>query len=46
MDRQIPDVWRIFSLSGPEYNHHQNRAPIYPNMHVNWSHANTELLNR
>lgn len=48
MDRQIPDVWNIFSLSGPDYS--QQRAAQqqsnYPYFHVNWSNNHQALLHK
>ena len=49
MERQIPDVWNIFSLSGPDYS--QQRAAQqsnvnYPFLHTNWSNNHQALLHK
>lgn len=56
MERQIPDVWNIFSLSGPDYSQQQQRRTAaaasstadanYPYFHVNWSNHNQDLLHK
>merc|ERR1711974_540115 len=50
MDRQIPDVWNIFSLTvGPEYHYHhqqQQRSVQYPNFHLQWPAKSQDLLHR
>ena len=51
MDRNIPDVWNIFSLSGPNYG--QNRHPVNRNhllmndgFHVNWASYDQGMLQK
>jgi hypothetical protein len=50
MERQIPDVWNIFSLSGPNYGlksqqgDDSRRPQIEAGIHVNWSPKNQDLL--
>ncbi len=42
MDRQIPDVWNIFSIPGPDY--HYQRPNYHANYHLNWSNARSQEL--
>ena len=50
MDRGIPDVWNIFSLSGPNYGQGANsRKPntlINDGFHVNWSTYDQGMLQK
>ena len=53
MDRTIPDVWNIFSLSGPNYgygSHPSNRTSTQHHMtdgfHVNWSAYDQGMLQK
>ena len=58
MERQIPDVWNIFSLSGPDYSQKQQQQQRrtaaaastadanYPYFHVNWTNHNQDLLHK
>ena len=45
MERQIPDVWNIFALSGSTYNRDESKR-TENGIHVNWSQRNQDLLNR
>ena len=50
MDRQIPDVWNIFSLSGPDYSQNRTSQQQRNNYsffhHVNWTTENQALLHK
>merc|ERR1712038_877963 len=50
MDRQIPDVWNIFSLSGPDYSQNRTSQQQQNNYsffhHVNWTTENQALLHK
>jgi hypothetical protein len=45
MERQIPDVWNIFALSGPSSGRDETRRPpVDTGLHLNWSQRNQDLL--
>jgi len=45
MERQIPEVWSIFSLSGPSKSTDESRRNRVENgIHVNWSQRNQDLM--
>ena len=48
MDRNIPDVWNIFALSGPNYGQGSSsgraRQVIKDGLHVNWSSYDQSML--
>lgn len=50
MDRSIPDVWNIFSLSGPNYGQgsHSGKTHhlIKDGFHVNWSSYEGGMLQK
>lgn len=52
MDRQIPDVWNIFSLAaGPDYHHRNNVNQFnnprdYKNYHYNWTTKSQDVLHQ
>jgi len=50
MERQIPDVWNIFSLtSGPDYQNRQNmnqNHPNFANYHQHWTSKSQDLLHK
>ena len=45
MERQIPDVWNIFSLTGPSYSKDESkRSQVENGFHINWTQRNQDLL--